>query len=166
MEIAVTEQNGLHQSACSIPCGELSQRDQRSLVFHLLYAMDASDYEASLEAIAENFSREYGCEIYPQDTVFITARSVLATRDEVDAEIRRLLANWRFERLGMITRLLMRYALWELMYTKTPSSVVINEAVELAKSFAEDNAFRFINGLLDEWCKQHDRIDDEIISAE
>jgi N utilization substance protein B len=163
METMVTEHNGLHQSGCSVPCGELSQRDQRSLIFHLLYAVDASDYEASLEAIAENFSREYGCVIYPQDFVFMTARAVIATRDEVDAEIKQLLANWRFERLGMITRLLMRYALWELIYTDTPSSVVINEAVELAKSFAEDNAYRFINGLLDEWCKQHGR---ESASAE
>ncbi len=157
METYVTENAGLPQSMLPVSCSDLSQRDQRSLVFHLLYAMDASDYESSLEGIAENFSREYGCLIFPHDQVFITARSVIASRDVVDEEIKKLLANWRFERLGMITRLLMRYALWELMYTDTPASVIINEAVELAKGFAEDNAFRFINGLLDEWCKQNDR---------
>ncbi len=157
METCVTENSGLPQSTMPASCSELSQRDQRALVFHLLYAMDASDYETSLESIAENFSREYGCLIFPHDQVFITTRSVVATRDIVDEEIKKLLANWRFERLGMITRLLMRYALWELMFTDTPASVVINEAVELAKGFAEDNAFRFVNGLLDEWCKQNGR---------
>lgn len=167
MEICVTENSGLPQSALPTSCSELSQRNQRSLVFHLLYAMDAADYETSLEAIAENFSREYGCLIFPHDQVFITARSIIAARDLVDEEIKGLLANWRFDRLGMITRLLMRYALWELMFTDIPALVIINEAVELAKGFAEDNAYRFINGLLDEWCKQNDRaIGGDVIEEE
>ena len=137
-----------------VSCNELGQREQRSLLFHLLYAIDALDYTASLESIAENISREYGFVILSTDTVFTTAAAIVAQRADLEKEIEPLLANWRFERLSVATRLIVRYAIWEMLYTQTSPSIVINEAVELAKCFAESNAYRFINGVLDEWAKR------------
>jgi len=46
-------------------------------------------------------------------------------------------------------------ALWELIQSKAIASIIINEAVELAKIFAEKDAFKFINGILDQYCKEH-----------
>ena len=43
----------------------------------------------------------------------------------------------------------MRYAIWEMLYTTTPHSIVINEAIELAKCFAEQDSYKFVNGILD-----------------
>lgn len=138
-----------------IPCTQLSQRDQRSLVFHLLYAVESFDYATSLEAVAENFSREYGYIILGGDQVFISANAVIMRRDELDKEMLPFLANWRFDRLSVATRLILRYALWELKEGVIPTSVIINEAIELAKCFAEKDAYRFVNGILDEWAKAH-----------
>lgn len=140
-----------------VSCTKLNQRDQRALIFHLLYAADACDYQTSLEGIAENISREYGFIILPQDSVFTTAASIVAQRVLLDEQIQPLLANWRFDRLGVITRILLRYALWELSNTEMAPSIVINEAIELAKCFAEKDAYRFVNGVLDEWAKANGR---------
>jgi transcription antitermination protein NusB len=137
-----------------VSCNELGQREQRSLLFHLLYAADALDYSASLESIAENISREYGFVILSTDTIFTTASAVIAQRVDLEKEIEPLLANWRFDRLSVATKLIVRYAIWEMLHTETAPSIVINEAVELAKCFAENNAYRFINGVLDEWAKR------------
>lgn len=133
---------------------DLPRRDQRALIFFLLYAQDAFDYEVSLESVADNFSRGFGYIISPGQFVFTHASAVIKLRDELDEELRPLLAHWRLERLSTCTRLIMRLGLWELKHTDIDRSVIINEAVELAKCFAESDAYRFVNGVLDEWVKK------------
>ncbi len=61
----------------------------------------------------------------------------------------------------MCTRLILRIGVWEMKYTKTDSTVVINEAVELAKCFAEGEAYKFVNGILDEWSKRREGAPEE-----
>lgn len=134
---------------------KLSQRDSRSLVFHLLYAMEAFDYDVSLESIVDNFARGFNIHINPQGTVFKKAASIITDREDLDQRIRPLLANWRLERLGFSTRLILRLAMWEFVHSGIAPSIVINEAVELAKCFAEHDAYKFINGVLDEWIKRN-----------
>lgn len=138
-----------------LSCDTLNQRDRRSLIFHLLYAADAFDYSASLESIVENFAHEYGCVINKEDQVFMTAQAVIEKRDELDQQVLPLLENWKFERLSVATRLILRYAILEFLYTDTAHTIVINEAVELAQCFAEKDAYRFVNGVLDEWRKRN-----------
>ena len=138
-----------------ISCDMLSQRDRRALVFHILYSADAFDYNTSLESIAENFAHGYDCVIKKEDEVFLIAQEVITRREELDQEILPLLENWKFERLSVATRLILRYALWEFLYTDTPAMIIINEAVELAQCFAEKDGYRFVNGILDEWRKRN-----------
>jgi transcription antitermination protein NusB len=145
----------VHTDFTPISCDTLSQRDRRSLIFHLLYAVDAFDYQASLDSIVENFAHEYQCIINKTDTIFFTAQAIVEKREELDASILPLLENWKFERLSVSTRLILRYAMWELLFTDTAPNIVINEAVELAKCFAEKDAYKFINGILDEWRKRN-----------
>jgi len=57
--------------------------------------------------------------------------------------------NWRLSRMAVVDRLIMRMAVYELLYTDTPSAVVIDEALELAKTFGGDQTVRFVNGVLD-----------------
>lgn len=147
--------NGEMYSTEAQDIDQLSQRDQRALVLHLLYAMDAFDYQVSLESITENFGKEYNYDITPKKSVFVKAASIIAERDELDNEIKPLLDNWRFERIGCCTRLIVRMSLWELKHTDTAPSIVMNEAVELAKCFSEVDAHKFINGILDEWVKRN-----------
>jgi N utilization substance protein B len=58
--------------------------------------------------------------------------------------------HWRLERMAVIDRLILRLAVWELTHERdTPAAVVLNEALELAKTFSTDESVRFVNGVLD-----------------
>ena len=131
----------------------ISRRDVRSLIFHLLYAMDSFDYTVPLDEIVDIFNREFETEIKKGGEVTDMVQGVVDERHELDRGIEPLLANWRLERLGCSTRLILRLALWEMRHTDTASTVIINEAIELAKAFSEKDAHKFINGILDEAAK-------------
>jgi len=140
---------------------DFSRRDIRSLIFHLIYAMDAFEYQVSLEAILENFNKGFELDIPLDSEVFTIAQGVINDREALDEQIKPLLINWRFERLGLSTKLILRQALWELLNTETPASIIINEAIELAKCFSEVDAYKFVNGILDEVVKSLGRTDNE-----
>lgn len=132
---------------------DLSRRDVRSLIFHLLYAMESFNYQESLDAIVDNFNRGFDLEIPRDGEVFQIAQAIVNERDELDTKIKPLLINWRFERIGVCTKLILRQALWELLNTDTAPNIIINEAIELAKCFSETDAYKFVNGILDEVVK-------------
>ena len=68
----------------------------------------------------------------------------------LDAEISRAAEHWRIERLATLDRLILRLGVWELRHsTDTPPAVVIDEALELARTFSTDDSVRFVNGVLD-----------------
>lgn len=141
------------ESYNNLLCSDLTITEQRSLIFQLLYAIDAFEYDVSLESIADNMYRGFGLRIPPDSYAFKTALAVSSHRDELDKLITPLIENWRFDRLGVPTKLILRLSVWELQHTDTDSAVIINEAVELAKCFAEKDAYKFINGILDEFLK-------------
>jgi transcription antitermination protein NusB len=138
-----------------IVCNALTAADQRSLIFHLLYAAEAFDYQVSLESIIDNFSRGYNIEIPKNSDVFLQTQAIIADREKLDGYVTPLLSNWRVERLGVCTRLILRLALWELAHEKAEFAIIINEAIELAKAFAEKDAYKFVNGILDEIVKRN-----------
>ena len=128
---------------------DLSRRDVRAVIFHLLYAAESHEYDISLEALIDSFNQGFDLDI-PQDSeaAFIS-REVIEHRVILDDVYKPLLANWRFDRVSVCTRLILRLAVWELKNTQTDPRIIINEAIELAKCFAERDAYRFINGILD-----------------
>lgn len=76
--------------------------------------------------------------------------TVIEHREELDAEISGAGANWRPERMARIERNILRMGLVELQSAaETPFRVVLNEAVELAKRYAGEEAGAFVNGVLD-----------------
>jgi len=69
---------------------------------------------------------------------------------EIDALIGSHAQHWRIERIAIVDRLILRLAIFELLHVPdTPPSVVIDEAIELARTFSEEEAVRFVNGVLD-----------------
>jgi len=133
---------------------EMSRRDLRSLIFHLLYAAEAHEYNTPLMSIVDNLNRGFDLDIPFESEAVHVAQAVIDQRDTLDAQYTHLLANWRPDRVSVCTKLILRLGLWELINTDTDSRIVINEAIELAKCFAEDDAYRFVNGLLDRAVKE------------
>jgi len=78
------------------------------------------------------------------------ARGAFKERKEVDEAITGASKNWRFERIAAIDKNILRLAVYELMRElQTPSSVILDEAIELAKRFGEKDSAPFVNGVLD-----------------
>jgi len=68
----------------------------------------------------------------------------------LDALIVEAAEHWRIERMNVLDRLILRLAVYEFLHEpETPGKVIINEALELARSFSADDSVRFINGVLD-----------------
>jgi transcription antitermination protein NusB len=70
--------------------------------------------------------------------------------EEIDTIIRRHAENWRLDRMAVVDRNVLRMATQEFLYDKeTPKTVVINEAIEIARRFSTQESPQFINGILD-----------------
>lgn len=137
----------------SMPKTLASRRDERFLAFHLIYAADRLDYSIGLFDLVRTFSEGFEIEIPETSFAVALAHYVITEREALDHLLEPLLKNWKLDRLGCCTRLILRMALWELKQSGAVPSIIINEAVELAKSFAERDAYKFINGILDEFNK-------------
>jgi N utilization substance protein B len=75
---------------------------------------------------------------------------VAATLEQIDPLITEAAEHWRLERMAVIDRIILRLAIYEFLHQpETPGRVIINEALELARTFSTDEAVRFINGILD-----------------
>ncbi|OGC07246.1 transcription antitermination factor NusB [candidate division WOR-1 bacterium RIFOXYA2_FULL_36_21] len=74
-------------------------------------------------------------------------------KDEIDSIIKKHSKDWPIERMSGVDRNILRVALYELIFTKTPPQVVINEALELAKKYSSFEAAKFINGILGGYIK-------------
>jgi len=77
-------------------------------------------------------------------------RDTLERVESIDRLLATHAHNWRVERMAVIDRLVLRLAVSELLkHPDTPPKVVINEAIELARTFSGDEAVGFVNGVLD-----------------
>jgi transcription antitermination protein NusB len=80
----------------------------------------------------------------------LLASGVAARTAELDPLIVEAADNWRLERMNIMDRLILRLGVYEFLYEPgTPTKVVINEAIELGRTFSADESVRFINGILD-----------------
>jgi transcription antitermination protein NusB len=115
----------------------------------MLFQIEASGVEAE-KAIAlfwRNFEADPEGRTYADEVV----RGIAEKLAEVDAKISAASSNWRIERMTRVDRNLLRLGAWELMFrSDVPRAVVLDEAVELAKSYGTDESSAFVNGVLNQ----------------
>lgn len=118
----------------------------RRLAMQALYQAELSGHDAGAAVdnllAADKFINETG--------EFARALATAAWRERAasDQDIAALAKDWPLERLGKVDHAILRLSLYELRDQGTPPSVVINEAVELAKKYSGEDAGKFINGIL------------------
>ena len=124
------------------------RRQIREKVLQGLYAYELSHepVELILETIVGGLKKE------PE--VFELAKSlflkVIETKEEVDTLIKGRVANWEFNRLAVIDKIVLRISICELLYFEDiPPKVSINEAIEIARRFSTEKSDKFVNGVLD-----------------
>ncbi len=125
------------------------QRHQsREMALQVLYQSEIA--RVPVDDALEAFDK---LESPPRQTTFAAwlVRGTAAHLDEIDPLITGSAQHWRLSRMAVIDRLIIRLAVFELLYADdTPPAVVINEALELARTFSADEAVAFINGVLDD----------------
>lgn len=82
--------------------------------------------------------------------------SVTEHSAELDARIAETAANWDFERISLIDKNILRFAMAEvLFFPEIPTKVIINEAIEIAHKYSSGDAGKFVNGILDRFARTH-----------
>lgn len=74
---------------------------------------------------------------------------IIVNQEEINNLANKYLKNWTIDRLNLVDQAIISLAIYELKYTDTPSVVAINEAIELAKKYSDDDVVKMINGVLD-----------------
>lgn len=77
------------------------------------------------------------------------ARGTAANAEQIDQKIEAKSEHWRLGRMAVVDRNILRLAIYELSQQAVPAPVVIDEALELARQFSNDESLSFINGVLD-----------------
>lgn len=129
-----------------------ARRRAREAALQMLYQCEVGRAGA-YESIGTYWStRDPNSEVSESQREFANrlVRGTLDRQAEIDAMLTSHAQNWRVERMAVIERLVLRLAVYEMLAeTDTPSKVIINEAIELARSFSGDEAVGFVNGVLD-----------------
>ncbi|TAJ22801.1 MAG: transcription antitermination factor NusB [Nitrospirae bacterium] len=85
---------------------------------------------------------------------------VRAHKAEIDKLIGAHATNWKVSRMPIVDRNIIRAALYELLFLPdVPAKVTVNEAIELAKRFADEETKKFVNGILDQVLKSDPRLE-------
>ena len=141
----------------------MKQRAFKEQVFKLLFRADFNTKEELLEQVPIYF--ESGdLTVVPEDRARIEERlrAILDRLPEIDQQIAGRLKNWRPERIGKVERTVLRMTVYELQTdTGTPTAVVINDAIELARKFGQDGAGQFVNGVLAAFVPSKDKSETE-----
>ena len=120
----------------------------REAALQMLFALEASgdDVEVVISRYWRSFEGHPESRAYAEELV----RGVSASLVDIDTRVRAASHNWRLERMTRVDRNVLRIGAWELsMKRETPRPVVLDEAVELAKSFGTLDSGAFVNGVLD-----------------
>ena len=122
----------------------------REAALQVLYLCEVG--RVPVEEALRTFFETHG-EGLPEPVRQFAARLVTGTtadQDALDVLIREHTHHWRLERLSVIDRLILRLAAWELRHEPdVPPAVVLDEAIELARTFGADESARFVNGVLE-----------------
>ena len=124
------------------------RRKAREYALQMLFQWDIT--RDSIDQIAATFF-----ESHEEPAAVVNFARLLVTRtvehiEEIDQAIQRHAEHWRLDRMATVDRNILRLATQEFRYdTETPKTVVINEAIEIARRFSSQESPQFINGILD-----------------
>lgn len=128
----------------------MGRREQREQLFKLLFRLEFNGAEDMPEQ-KQLFFDDSENKISATATELISVKydSILEKLSDIDKAINDKAEGWSTDRMGKVDLTLLRIAVYEILYDEeVPTGVAINEAVELAKKFGQDNSYGFVNGIL------------------
>ena len=125
---------------------QLNRSELRKKIMTILYQINI--YEKNKIKFEVDSVIKEVCEIdneFVKDMVY----GVITYKNDIDKLANKYLNNWTIDRLGNTDQAILRMGIYELVYTDTPEVVAINEAIELAKLYSDDDVKNMINGVMD-----------------
>lgn len=127
----------------------MNRSEIREQAFKLMYSLEIQKNE-NLEEQVELYLESN--EILDQNAIEYIKDAVFGIEENKEEIIKKIEKNlkedWKIERISKIDLVILKLAIYEIKYKELPYKVVINEAVELAKKYGEDNSKNFVNGIL------------------
>ena len=127
----------------------MNRSEMREQAFKIMYSLEIQKNENLEEQlglyIESNEIKDESAIEYIKDAVL----GIEENKKEILANIEKnLKKDWKIERISKSDLVILKLAIYEITYKEIPYKVVINEAVELAKKYGEDNSKNFVNGIL------------------
>ena len=125
---------------------QLTRSELRNNIMIILYQISLYDINKMSYNIEDIMK-----EVNPIENEFVKdiVYGTITKKEEIDKIANKYLNNWTIDRLGNTDQAILRMSIYELLFTDTPDIVVINEAIELAKKYSDDDVKNMINGVLD-----------------
>ena len=139
--------------------GHATRRRSRQLALQALYARDLSgkgsseptiEIEVVFDRVAEHFDLPEGA----RDFAAELAAGTIANIVRIDELLAHHATNWKLSRMAAVDLNILRLGVFELTRTETPVSIVLDEAIVLARKFGADSSPKFVNGVLDAVARQ------------
>ncbi len=138
----------------------MGRREQREQIFKLLFRVEFNRIEEMPEQ-CRLFFEDDEISFTEKDMAYIQEKldKILADLPQIDQMITETAEGWTIGRMGKVELAIIRLAVYEIRFDETvPESVAINEAVELAKKFGQEESAGFVNGVLARFVKAlHDK---------
>jgi N utilization substance protein B len=129
-----------------------NRRLARILALQALYELDCTQHSIAEVMTARLDSEPLASEPLTEDLrqfAYRLVNGVIDNKTKLDVVIQEYAPEWPLNQMAIVDRNVLRMSIFEFAILKeTPVKVAINEAIELAKDFGSDSAFRFINGVL------------------
>ena len=129
----------------------MSRHQARETAFKMIFHMDVGQNPIEIaEGTLEEAIEEKAVSVKERSFVMNLVSGVDDKREELDAFIIEHAKGWTIDRINVIEKNIIRLALYEIRYMDgIPYEVSVNEAIELAKTYGDDDAYSFVNGILD-----------------
>ncbi|MGM0215560.1 transcription antitermination factor NusB [Enterococcus sp. AZ109] len=141
---------------------ELSRHEIREKALQALFPLDFNQELTKKDAINHALSLDQAEWISEEEDSFVPAYldelvgGVLDSKSELDQVIQKhLRSNWSIQRIAKMDLVILRMGIYEMLHNEqVPNRVVLNEAIELAKTFSDDQSRKFVNGILSNVMKE------------
>lgn len=130
----------------------------REEAFKLLYSLEIQkeNLDEQLEIYFENEEiTEKEIKDYISGVVKGIENNISDIQNKISENLKK---DWKLERISKINLVLLKLAIYEILYTETPYKVAINEAIEIAKKYGDDNSPNFVNGILASIVKESENL--------
>ncbi|HEY5600231.1 MAG TPA: transcription antitermination factor NusB [Candidatus Manganitrophaceae bacterium] len=140
------------------------RRKARELTLQMLFQID---FNRDQREVPISFWKEHKAPPQVQAFADLLAEGVIQHLPEIDKIIEKYTERWSPERMAVIDRNILRFSIFELLYLKEiPPKVTLNEAIEIAKKYGNEDSGAFVNGILDHVLRDYPKSESSDLKSE